>query len=177
MGVYNTLLFRRRCPRCHRMSNMETQFKYATRSDATCLATFKIGDRLPWKEFGTKGSDGEFSDNAAFECSTSARQESELVIERGLPTICDRCPPLPPDTPLFSGWPLEADVVFRHYQIIGIRRVYRVDKPIDVEAARLWREELEVLKDDPFEPELWKAAATRRNKQLAEWRRQNRKKA
>ncbi|KAF0226235.1 MAG: hypothetical protein FD175_3077 [Beijerinckiaceae bacterium] len=34
------------------MGNMETQFKYATRTDATHLETYRIGDRIPWKELG-----------------------------------------------------------------------------------------------------------------------------
>ena len=175
MGVFSTLLFRRRCPRCRRMGNMETQFKYAIASYATCLDTYKIGDRVPWKELATKGWSGDFSDAAALECSTCAQQEGDFVIERGLPTICGTCPPLPADLPLLADNPLEADIVFQDYQIVGVRRVYRIDTPINVERDRLWRIELETLKQHPFEPELWKVAAARARSKLAEWRRSRRK--
>lgn len=177
MGLFNTLQFRRRCPRCRRMSNMETQFKYATRGDAARLENFEIGDHIPWKELGGKDQDGDFSDAAALECSMSAQPEGDTVVERGLPTICDACPPLPADTPLLSCCPLEADIIFHNYRIVGLRRVYRIDTPVRLESDRFWRAELEVLKQYPFEIDLWNAAAARLEKHISEWRRLNRKNA
>lgn len=158
------------------MANMETQFKYATATYATCLKTYKVGDRIPWKELAAKGWPGDFSDEAAIECSSRAKQEGNVVVESGLPTICDRCPPIPTDSPLLAADPLEADIVFQDYQIIGVRRVYRIDTPLQLEADRFWRTELETLKNHPFEPELWQAAAARRDEHIAEWGRAHRKK-
>jgi hypothetical protein len=154
---------------------METQFKYATATYATCLKTYKIGDRIPWKELAAKGWSRDFSDDEALECSSRAQKEGDFVIESGLPTTCDRCPPIPTDSPLLAAGPLEADIVFKDYQIVGVRRVYRIDTPVNIEWHRLWRIELEALKQRPFEPELWHAAAERTKAKVTEWRRLRRK--